>query len=93
MTLEAQGQKDDLRGAVEAILTITDSPISLVALATALEQPVNLVRDIVLALSAEYEESSRGFELREVGGGWRLYVRAEYDGRFRCSSLTKTRPS
>jgi segregation and condensation protein B len=79
MTLETAAQKDDLRGAVEAILMITDSPISLVALATALEQPVNMVRDLVLALSDEYASASRGFELREVGGGWRLYVRAEYD--------------
>ena len=79
MTLDSQEQKDDLKGALEAILMITDSPVSLVALATALEQPVNLVRDLVLALSEEYESTSRGFELREVGGGWRLYVRAEYD--------------
>jgi segregation and condensation protein B len=57
MTLETTEQKDDLRGAVEAILMITDSPISLVALATALEQPVNLVRDLVLSISEEYSSS------------------------------------
>jgi len=79
MTLESPAQKDDPRGAVEAILMITDAPVSLVALATALEQPVNIVRDLVISIRDEYETSSRGFELREVGGGWRLYVRAEYD--------------
>jgi segregation and condensation protein B len=79
MTLESPAQKDDLRGAIEAILMITDAPVSLVALATALEQPVNIVRDLVISIRDEYETSSRGFELREVGGGWRLYVRAEYD--------------
>ena len=79
MTLETPAQKDDLKGAIEAIMMITDAPISLVALATALEQPVNVIRDLVLSIRDEFEQQSRGFELREVGGGWRLYVRPEYD--------------
>ena len=72
-----------LKSAVEAILMITDAPVSLVALATALERPVNEIRDAVNDLQAEYLAGTngqpRGFELREVGGGWRIYVRAEYD--------------
>ncbi|MEY4452963.1 MAG: hypothetical protein RIT51_641 [Actinomycetota bacterium] len=79
MTLEATEPKDDFKGAVEAILMVTDAPISLVALATALEQPVNVIRDLVLELRDDYDSASRGFELREVGGGWRMYVRADYD--------------
>ena len=79
MTLEATEPKDDFKGALEAILMATDSPISLVALATALEQPVNVIRDLVHEIRDEYDAASRGFELREVGGGWRIYVRADYD--------------
>lgn len=79
MTLEATEPKDDFKGAVEAILMVTDAPISLVALATALEQPVNVIRDLVLELRDDYDAASRGFELREVGGGWRMYVRTDYD--------------
>jgi segregation and condensation protein B len=75
--------QDDLHAAVESILMITDAPISLVALATALEQPVNVVRDIVLEIQADFNGEHggrvRGFELREVGGGWRLYVRSDFD--------------
>jgi segregation and condensation protein B len=75
--------QDDLHGALEAILMIADAPMSLVALATALEQPVNLVRDSVLELQADYNGTTggrvRGFELREVGGGWRIFVRADFD--------------
>lgn len=75
--------QDDLHGAVEAILMITDAPISLIALATALEQPVNVVRDIVEDLQKDYSGETggkvRGFELREVGGGWRMFVRADFD--------------
>ncbi len=80
---ETRAAEDDLEAAVEAILIVTDVPLSLVALATALERPVNLVRDAVLALQAEYNGAggarTRGFELREIGGGWRIYVRQDYD--------------
>lgn len=76
-------QEDTIEGAIEAILMVTDAPISLVALATALEIPVNQVRDAVLKLREDYEgkdgTSARGFELREVAGGWRIYVRENYD--------------
>ncbi|MEY4617827.1 MAG: hypothetical protein RL101_13 [Actinomycetota bacterium] len=81
--VEAKVAEDDLESAVEAILIVTDVPLSLVALATALERPVNEVRDAVIALQAEYNGSNgsriRGFELREIGGGWRIYVRQDYD--------------
>ena len=73
----------ELRGAVEAILMITDAPISLLAIAAALETPVNLVRTVVQQLQADYNgengTSQRGFELREVGGGWRIFVRQDFD--------------
>jgi segregation and condensation protein B len=74
---------DNLRSAIEAILMITDVPLSLVAIATALDNPVNEVRDAVLSLKADYDGENggavRGFELREVGGGWRIYVRQDFD--------------
>lgn len=74
---------DDLGAALEAILMITDVPVSLVALATALEQPVNVIRDAVIGLRDDYDAVSggkpRGFELREVGGGWRIFVRQDFD--------------
>lgn len=75
--------QQQLRGAVEAILMVTDSPVSLLAIAAALETPVNQVRDVVLELQADYNgesaEQARGFELREVGGGWRIFVRQDFD--------------
>jgi segregation and condensation protein B len=76
-------QEESIEGAIEAILMVTDAPISLVALATALEIPVNQVRDAVHKLREDYEGkegvSARCFELREVAGGWRIYVRENYD--------------
>ena len=75
--------EQELRGAVEAILMVTDSPVSLLAIAAALETPVNQVRNVVQALQADYNgetsEQARGFDLREVGGGWRIFVRQDFD--------------
>ena len=81
-TVEPLGEAE-LRAAVEAILMITDAPISLLAIAAALENPVNAVRDAVMSLQADYNGENgstlRGFELREVGGGWRIFVRQDFD--------------
>ncbi|WP_431221403.1 SMC-Scp complex subunit ScpB [Leifsonia xyli] len=69
--------------ALEAILMVADEPMSLVTLATAVGAPVKRVRAAIAALVADYDGEGgairRGFELREVGGGWRIYVRAEFD--------------
>lgn len=69
--------------AIEAILMIADEPQSLVSLGTALGVPVKDIKAALADLVADYDGANgsvrRGFELREVGGGWRIYVRAEYD--------------
>lgn len=67
-----------LRGALEAVLMVVDQPIPAVLLASALEQPVEDVERALRDLEAEYAAQARGFTLRTVGGGWRIYSRAEY---------------
>lgn len=68
---------------LEAILMVVDEPQSVVSLAAAVGVPVPAVRAALATLCADFDgEASgprRGFELREVGGGWRIYVRAEHD--------------
>ena len=41
------------------------------------ERPTEEVRTALMELAAEYTADERGFDLREVAGGWRLYTRAE----------------
>ncbi|KQO05749.1 segregation and condensation protein B [Agreia sp. Leaf244] len=73
----------DVDRALEAILMVADEPQSLVALATVVSRPVAVVRQAIERLVDDFDgvdgSIRRGFELREVGGGWRLYVRADYD--------------
>jgi len=74
---------DSLRCAVEAILMVAEVPLSIVHLATSLDMPVPEIRQAVLAVKADFDGENgarpRGFELREVGGGWRVFVREEYE--------------
>jgi segregation and condensation protein B len=69
--------------ALEAILMIADEPQSIVSLAAGMGRPVSDVRAALSALVTDYDGGNtgprRGFELREVGGGWRLYVRSDFD--------------
>jgi segregation and condensation protein B len=79
--------------ALEAIFMVADEPQSLVGLATALQRPVSEVRKAVARLVADYDGTDggvrRGFELREVAGGWRMYVRPELDELARDFVLTQ----
>jgi len=67
----------DLRAGLEAILLVVDEPVSEVTLAQVLERPVSEIAQAIRELSAEYTGAGRGFDLREVAGGWRFYTRAE----------------
>jgi len=94
-SVEAEPRKpvDDVERALEAILMVVDEPQSLVHLATALGSPVPAVRQSIERLVADYNGENgsrrRGFELREVGGGWRIYVRSDYDDLVRDFVLTQ----
>ena len=68
----------ELRPSLEALLVVADQPLDTVALATAVGYPVEEVVLALDGLAAEYTEQGRGFELRNVGGGWRYYTREEY---------------
>jgi len=68
----------ELRGALEAILLVVDEPVEPVTLAQVLETPVPQILDELHSLRAQYEADERGFELREIAGGWRFYTRATF---------------
>jgi segregation and condensation protein B len=67
----------ELRPALEAVLMVADQPLDEATLAGAVGHPVPAVQEAVAALAAEYDETGRGFELRNVAGGWRYYTREE----------------
>jgi segregation and condensation protein B len=66
----------ELRMALEAVLLVVEEPVDVVSLAQVVERPRDEVTSVLRELAAEYDADGRGFELRAVAGGWRLYTRA-----------------
>jgi len=76
-----------LAAAIEAVLMVVDEPVTPTDLAAAVEAPEQEVLSVLSSLRDEYSdpERPRGFELREVDGGWRVYSApafADVVGRF-----------
>ncbi len=64
---------------VEAILFLADEPVPAGTIGEVLEQPRAEVEALLVDLRSEYAAAGRGFELREVAGGWRLYTAPDCD--------------
>jgi segregation and condensation protein B len=69
-----------LRPALEAVLMVADQPLDHLTLAAAVGYPPGEVAVALQALAEEYAEQDRGFDLRNVAGGWRYYTRETYAG-------------
>jgi segregation and condensation protein B len=67
-----------LRPALEAVLMVADQPLDHMVLAAAVGHAPGDVEAALGDLSAEYTEQGRGFDLRNVAGGWRFYTREEH---------------
>ncbi len=74
---EPQVEAPALKTALEAILLVVDEPVAEVTLAQVLERPTHQVAAALRELAEEYTAAGRGFDLREVAGGWRYYTRAD----------------
>jgi segregation and condensation protein B len=75
--LEATLGAPTLEAALEAVLLVTDQPLDVASLAALVRRPADEVRGRLEALAASYTEAGRGFDLREVAGGWRFYTRGD----------------
>jgi segregation and condensation protein B len=63
----------ELNRSLEAILMVVDEPVSEVVLAQIIETPTEQILESLHNLQNRYENDFRGFQLRQVSGGWRFY--------------------
>ncbi|MGI8700692.1 MAG: SMC-Scp complex subunit ScpB [Nocardioidaceae bacterium] len=82
MTVEDWPDPGDrgVKPVLEAVLMVSDLPLDAASLAGAVARPEPHVAAALRELADEYTAEGRGFELREVGGGWRFYSRPDYAG-------------
>ena len=65
---------DSLKPLLEALLLVSDDAVAATELARATGAAPSEVASALAELSVEYREANRGFQLREVAGGWRLFT-------------------
>ena len=66
------------RGAIEAILMVAPDPVPLAQLAGVIEMSEADTDSLLREMAREYADDQRGFDLREVAGGWRMYSHPRY---------------
>ena len=81
-------ESGDLKGALEALLLVSSDPVSASQLAAALDTTPGEVASLLAELSVEYTEANRGFQLREVAGGWRLFTHPAWHDRVEAYVLS-----
>ncbi len=67
-----------LKAVLEAIIYVTDEPLSLEQICTAIEQPRDRVIELLEQLTADYERPERGLSIREIAGGFILTTKPEH---------------
>ena len=76
---------------IEALIFVSDEPLSVKAIADVLKEDKEVIGETVKALAEEFNGRSGGLQLREVAGGWQFATLPEYHEHVRA--FLKTRPS
>lgn len=76
----ADAELDDaeLGAVLEALLLVVDTPATVDQLASATDQPASRIVAKLAAMAEEFTARDSGIDLREAGGGWRMYTRARF---------------
>ena len=68
----------DLKAVLEAIIYVTDEPLTLDQICTAIEQPRERVISLLEQLAVDYEKPDRGLTIKEIAGGFKMATKAEH---------------
>jgi segregation and condensation protein B len=71
-------EDSELGAALEALLLVVDTPVTVAQLAVATDQPAYRVAAKLQVMADELTARDSGIDLREAGGGWRMYTRARF---------------
>ncbi len=69
---------EQMPSAIEALLFVTDEPVSALSLSSMLEAGINDVEAALKELQVDLIERDSGIQLLEVAGGWRLATHPRY---------------
>jgi segregation and condensation protein B len=75
---------EQLRAVVEAVIYVTDEPLTADQIATALQQPAAKIGRVLEELTAEYNQAEHGLTIREVAGGYKMSTKPEHHEAIRA---------
>jgi segregation and condensation protein B len=67
-----------MKAVLEAIVYVTEEPLTKAQIASALGQPPELIEKLLAELAAEYERPEHGLTVRQVAGGYKMATKAEH---------------
>ncbi len=67
-----------IKAVLEAIIYITEEPLSKAQISAALNQPAETIEKLLAELTAEYDKPEHGLTVREVAGGYKMGTKAEH---------------
>ena len=73
-----------LKALVEAVIYITDEPLSADQIAIALQQPAENIGRVLAELTSEYSKPEHGLTIREVAGGYKMSTKPEHHEAIRA---------
>ena len=88
------GTADDaqLQAILEAIVYITDEPLSMQQMAAAIGQPIDKIKRVLDQLVEEYAKPGHGLSIREIAGGYKMATKAEHHEAVRAFVKKLTPP-
>ncbi|MBZ5606556.1 MAG: SMC-Scp complex subunit ScpB, partial [Acidobacteriia bacterium] len=88
----AAGEEADLKAILEAIVYVTDEPLSAQQIAAALGHPLDKVKKLLDELVEEFGKAEHGLTIREVAGGYKMATKAEHHEAVRAFVKKLTPP-
>jgi len=89
----SSGNEDEqLQAILEAIVYITDEPLTAQQIAAAIGQPIDKVKHALDQLVADYAKPERGLSIREIAGGYKMATKAEHHEAVRAFVKKLTPP-
>jgi len=89
---DARVDDTKIKAILEAIVYVTDEPLSAQQMAAALGHPLDKVKRLLDELVEEYGRPERGLSIREVAGGYKMSTKAEHHEAVRAFVKKLTPP-
>ena len=74
----AESERAELKAVIEAVIYITDEPLTPQQIASAIGRPLEIVKELLEELSADCAQPHRGLTVRQIAGGYKMATKPEH---------------